>query len=285
MGRVSGKVAVISGAARGQGRSHALKLAGEGAEIIALDICADIASNAYALATPADLADTARDIEALGQRVEAIQVDVRDRAAVDEALGKAIGTFGRLDVVVANAGICPLGDQRPQDAFVDAVDVDLGGVLNLIHSSLRYLQSGASIIATGSLAAFLRGSVDNPATGPGGAGYSFSKRIVAEYIHELALQLAPVNIRANAVHPTNCNTPMLQSDVMYRVFRPDVEQPSRADAEAAFPAMNAMPVGFVEPDDISNAVLFLASDESRYVTGLQLRVDAGGFVKANPFHA
>ncbi len=284
MGRVSGKVVVISGAARGQGRSHALKMAAEGADIIALDICANIASNAYALATPDDLATTARDIEALGQRVEAIQVDVRDRGAVEEAIGKAVGTFGRLDVVVANAGICPLGVRRPQEAFVDAVDVDLGGVLNVIHASLRHLESGSSIIATGSLAAFLRGSVDNPASGPGGAGYGFAKRVIAEYIHELALQLAPVNIRANAVHPTNCNTAMLQSDVMYRIFRPDLEHPTREDAELAFPAMNAMPVGFVEPEDISNAVLFLASDESRYVTGQQLRIDAGGYVKANPFH-
>ncbi len=282
MGRVEGKVAFVTGAARGQGRSHALLLASEGADIIAVDICEDIASNKYPLSRPDDLAETARMIEALDRRVVTRQVDVRDRSAVGVAVAEGVAELGRLDIVVANAAICPLGPE-PAQAFIDAVDVNLTGVINTISATVGYLKAGSSIIATGSLAAFLPNTVDAGPAGPGGAGYGFAKRMVGAYINDLALQLAPSSIRANAVHPTNVNTPMLQSGPMYRIFRPDIENPTREDAELAFPAMNAMPVGYVEPIDISNVVLFLASDEARYVTGMQMRVDAGGYLKAVPY--
>ncbi|MFG3022362.1 mycofactocin-coupled SDR family oxidoreductase [Streptomyces sp. NPDC048254] len=282
MGRVEGKVALITGAARGQGRSHAVRLAEEGADIIAVDACADVASNGYPLATPDDLAETARQVEKAGRRVIARQADVRDPAGLRALVAEAVSELGGLHIVVANAGIAPLGP-GPVQAFADVVDINLGGTLNTVHAALPYLRAGASVIATGSVAAFLPGTTDTDAGGPGGAGYGLAKRVVAQYINDLAVQLAPRSIRANAVHPANCNTDMLQSDPMYRMFRPDLDQPTREDAEPAFHAMQAMPIPYVEPLDVSHAVLFLASDESRYVTGLQLKVDAGAVIKVQPW--
>jgi SDR family mycofactocin-dependent oxidoreductase len=284
MGRVDGKVAIISGAARGQGRSHARLLAAEGADIIAIDICADIETNDYPLARPEDLDETARLIEKEGRNVYTAIVDVRDRNAVADAVDAGVTEFGKLDIVVANAGIAPLTKGGRRQAFVDAVDVDLVGVLNLVHASLKHLTAGASIIATGSLAASLASqNTSGMDAGPGGAGYGFAKQVVAHYVNNLALQLAPEFIRVNAVHPTNVNTAMLHSPPMYAAFRPDLENPTREDAELTFPILNAMPVPYVEPEDISEAVLYLASDAARYVTGQQLRIDAGGAIKALPW--
>lgn len=284
MGRVDGKVAIISGAARGQGRSHARLLAAEGADIIAIDICADIETNDYPLARPEDLDETARLVEKEGRNAYTAIVDVRDRNAVADAIDAGVVELGKLDIVVANAGIAPLTKGGPRQAFVDAVDVDLLGVLNLVHASLKHLTAGASIIATASLAASLASqNTSGLDAGPGGAGYGFAKQIVAHYVNNLALQLAPEFIRVNAVHPTNVNTPMLHSAPMYAAFRPDLENPTREDAELTFPIINAMPVPYVEPEDISEAVLYLASDAARYVTGQQLRIDAGGAIKALPW--
>ena len=284
MGRVQDKVVVITGAARGQGRSHARLLAAEGADVIAIDLCVDIATNDYPLARPEDLDETARLVEKEGRRAYTVIADVRDRAALSAAVDAGVAEFGKLDIVLANAGIAPLTKGGPQQAFVDAVDVDLIGVLNLVHSSLKHLKAGASIIATGSLAASLSaGNTSGMDAGPGGAGYGFAKQVVSHYVNNLALQLAPEFIRVNAVHPTNVNTDMLHSEPMYKAFRPDLENPTREDAELTFPILNAMPVPYVEPEDISEAVLYLASDAARYVTGQQLRIDAGGFLKAVPW--
>jgi SDR family mycofactocin-dependent oxidoreductase len=284
MGRVQDKVVVITGAARGQGRSHARLLAAEGADIIAIDLCEDIATNDYPLATPEDLDETARLVEKEGRRAYTVIADVRDRVALSAAVDAGVAEFGKLDIVLANAGIAPLTKGGPQQAFVDAVDVDLIGVLNLVHSSLKHLKAGASIIATGSLAASLSaGNTSGMDAGPGGAGYGFAKQVVAHYVNNLALQLAPEFIRVNAVHPTNVNTDMLHSEPMYKAFRPDLENPNREDAELTFPFINAMPVPYVEPEDVSEAVLYLASDAARYVTGQQLRIDAGGALKAIPW--
>jgi SDR family mycofactocin-dependent oxidoreductase len=284
VGRVQDKVVVITGAARGQGRSHARLLAAEGADIIAIDLCEDIATNDYPLSRPEDLDETARLVEKEGRKCHTVIADVRDRAALSAAVDAGVAELGKLDIVVANAGIAPLTKGGPQQAFVDAVDVDLIGVLNLVHSSLKHLKAGASIIATGSLAASLSaGNTSGMDAGPGGAGYGFAKQVVSHYVNNLALQLAPEFIRVNAVHPTNCNTDMLHSEPMYKAFRPDLENPTREDAELTFPFLNAMPVPYVEPEDISEAVLYLASDAARYVTGQQLRIDAGGGVKALPW--
>jgi SDR family mycofactocin-dependent oxidoreductase len=284
MGRVAGKVVLISGAARGQGRSHAQLLAAEGADIIAVDLCADIPTNEYPLARPEDLDETARLVEKEGRSTYTAVADVRDRAALAAAIDAGVAQFGHLDVVVANAGIAPLTAGGPPQAFADAIDVDLVGVLNLVHASLKHLGAGASIVITGSLAAFL--ASQNSAgidAGPGGAGYGFAKQVVAHYTNDLALALAPNNIRVNAIHPTNCNTDMLHSPPMYRAFRPDLADPTRSDAELAFPALQVMPIPYIEPEDVSEVVLFLASDAARYMTGQQIRVDDGGFLRAKPW--
>ncbi|MEV8546899.1 mycofactocin-coupled SDR family oxidoreductase [Streptomyces sp. NPDC051572] len=282
MGRVADKVVFITGAARGQGRAHALALAAEGADIIGVDICADIATNGYALGTPEDLRETARLVEKAGRRMAYRTADVRDPGQLREALDAGVAELGgRLDAVVAQAGICPMGVPDPQ-AYLDAMAVDFNGVVHAVQAALPHLGEGASIVATGSLAALLPGAADSPETGPGGMGYTLGKRFVAQFINDLAVVVAPRKIRANAVHPTNCNTNMLNSDLMYRIFRPDLESPSREDALSAFPAMTAMGVPFVEPEDVAQAVLFLVSDESRYVTGMQMRVDAGGYVRNRP---
>jgi SDR family mycofactocin-dependent oxidoreductase len=284
MGRMTGKVVLISGAARGQGRSHARVLAAEGADIIAVDLCEDIETNEYPLARPEDLEETARLVEKEGRSAFTAIADVRDRPALSAAIDAGVAEFGHLDVVVANAGIAPLTAGLPPQAFVDAVDVDQIGVMNLVHASLKHLQAGASIIATGSVAAFMASmNTSGIDGGPGGAGYAFAKQIVAHYVNDFALVLAPKSIRMNAIHPTNCNTDMLHSPPMYRAFRPDLQNPTRDDAELSFPVIQAMPIPYVEPEDISEAVLFLASDASRYITGQQLRVDAGGFLKVKPW--
>lgn len=284
MGRMTGKTVLITGAARGQGREHAVKLAEEGADIVAIDLAEDIETNAYPLATPEDLEETVALVEKYDRRIVASRADVRDRVALKSAVAQGVAELGRLDGVVAQAGICPLGTEDPQ-AFVDAVAVNLVGVINTVDAAIPHLNDGASVVATGSLAAFVPGSTDNPAMGFGGLGYTYSKHGVASFIHDLAIVLAPRMIRANAVHPTNCNTDMLNSDIMYRQFRPDIEHPTRDDALVAFPAINALPIPYVEPGDVAAAVLFLLSDDSRFVTGLQLRVDAGAYVKARPLQA
>jgi SDR family mycofactocin-dependent oxidoreductase len=285
MGRVEGKVAFITGAGRGQGRSHAVRLAEEGADIIAVDICRDIASVTYPLANSDDLKETARLVEQHDRRVLTFEADVREAAQLRAAVEAGVSEFGHLDVVVAQAGISSLGGSPPMQAWSDVIDTNLIGTINAIQVALPHLQKGASIIATGSVAAFMARTIEpQPGADPGGAGYSYAKRALSDYVHELARALAPREIRANVVHPTNANTAMLHNDAMYKAFRPDLENPTREDAELSFPAQQAFPVPYIEPGDISNAVLYLASDEARFVTGLQLRVDAGAYLKLHSFH-
>jgi len=279
-GRLEGKVAFITGAARGQGRSHAVRLAEEGADIIAVDICRQIESNPYPLSTPEDLAETVMLVEKLDRRIVSFQADVRERDQLRDAVKAGVAELGRLDTVVANAGILPMamGQPDPMD-FIDAVDVDLIGVMNAVAVSLPHLPDGASIIVTGSTAGMMPNTTDNPQMGPGSAGYGWSKRILIGYVEQMGLHLAPRFIRVNAIHPTNCNTHLLHNEGLYAMFRPDIENPTREDVEPAFTTFQAMPIPYVEPLDISNLVLFLASDESRYITGQQIRVDAGSLLK------
>lgn len=282
MGRVDGKVVFITGAARGQGRSHAVRLAEEGATIVAVDICAPIESMNYPLATPEDLAQTVKEVEATGAKILAEQADVRDRSQLQAVVERAVAEFGRLDVVIANAGICPARDITLCSSFIDVVDVDLFGVQNTIAAALPHLQAGASIVVTGSTAGMIPGLTENVAPGAsGGVGYAYAKQAVARYVEVLALQLAPHMVRLNAIHPTNCDTHLLHNEDVYRAFRPDLEHPTREDAMPAFPAMQAMPIPFVDPVDISHLVVYLASDESRYMTGMNLRVDAGAMLKTS----
>lgn len=284
-GRVAGKVAFITGAARGQGRSHAIRLAEEGADIIAVDICKDYDTVGYAMATAEDLEETRNYVEKTGRRIVTAQADVRNEAELRGALEAGLAEFGKLDIVVAQAGIAAMKGEPAMQAWTDGINTNFVGTINAIQVALPHLKEGASIIATASAAALMDAhNKPNPGADPGGMGYMVSKRLISEYVHSLATELAVRGIRANVIHPTNCNTDMLQSEPMYRSFRPDLENPTRADAEPVFGVQQAMKVNFIEPVDISNAVLWLASEESRYVTGMQLRVDAGGYLKWYDYH-
>ncbi len=283
-GKLEGKVAFITGAARGQGRAHAIAMAREGADIIGIDICRDIPSNPYPLATPEDLADMERSVKETGRRVVTRVADVRERHELRDAVEAGLAELGRLDIVVANAGILPMAMGKPDPMqFVDASDVDLLGVMNTVAVSIPHLSTGSSIIVTGSTAGMIRGTTTSPDMGPGGSGYGWSKRIVMEYVEEMSLALAPQMIRVNAIHPTNCNTHLLQNDGMYSLFRPDLvaegKKPTREDAEPLFTLFQAMPIPYVEPEDMANLGVFLASEDSRYITGQQIRVDGGSLLK------
>jgi len=285
MGRVQGKVAFVTGAGRGQGRSHAVRLAEEGADIIAVDLCHNVATVRYPLATSDDLKETARLVEKLDRRIVAVEADVRERAQLIAALDRGIAELGRLDIVVAQAGILSQKAEQQLQAWTDVVDTNLIGIINAVHAALPHLTSGASVIATGSTAAYMNVlPMQQVGTDPGGVAYMVAKRLLSQFMHDLARELAPRQIRANVIHPTNVNTDMLHNEGMYRSFRPDLEAPTREDATPAFHVQQAMPIPWIEPVDISNAVLFLASDEARYVTGMQLRVDAGGYLKWYDFH-
>jgi len=285
VGRVAGKVAFITGAARGQGRSHAVRLAEEGADIIAVDFCTDFETIGYKMATPEDLEETKNYVEKTGRRCFTAQADVRDAAALAAALEAGIAELGKLDIVVAQAGIAGMKGQPPLQAWTDVINVNLVGTINAVQVALPHLKEGASIVATASAAALMDAhNKPNPGADPGGMAYMTSKRMISQFMHDMATELSPRGIRANVIHPTNCNTNMLQSEPMYRSFRPDLENPELKDAEPVFYVQQAMKVPWVEPIDISNAVLWLASDESRFVTGMQLRVDAGGYLKWYDYH-
>jgi len=285
VGRVSGKVAFITGAARGQGRSHAIRLAEEGADIIAVDYCTDFSTIGYKMATPEDLEETKNYVEKTGQRCFTAQADVRDATALATALEAGIAELGKLDIVVAQAGIAGMKGQPPLQAWTDVINVNLVGTINAVQVALPHLKEGAAIVATASAAALMDAhNKPNPGGDPGGMAYMTSKRMISQFMHDMATELSPRGIRANVIHPTNCNTDMLQSEPMYRSFRPDLPSPELKDAEPAFYVQQAMKVPWVEPVDISNAVLWLVSDEARFVTGMQLRVDAGGYLKWYDYH-
>lgn len=277
MGRVEGKVAFITGAARGQGRSHALRLAQEGADIIAIDACEDQPNIPYPGATEADLAETVRQVEALDRRIIATKADVRDYDALKAAVDDGVAQLGRLDIVSANAGIGVTPrqtDDIPEEVWKDMLDVNLSGVWRAAKVAIPHIKAGGrggSIILTSS-AAGLRAYANAGA-------YVSAKHGVVGLMRTLALELAPDFIRVNSIHPTQVDTDMIQNEATYRLFRPDLEHPTREDFAPASQTMNALPIPWVESIDISNAVLFLASDEARYVTGVTLSVDAGSNIK------
>lgn len=262
-----------------------MRLAEEGADIIAVDLCEDISTIGYAMSRPEDPEETARLVEKTGRRIVTAQADVRDVAQLRTAVDSGVAEFGKLDIVIAQAGVAGMKGEPQIQAWCDVIDTNLIGTINAIQVSLPHLGDGASIVATGSTAALMDTSkIDNPGSDLGGMAYVHSKRALTNYVYDLATHLAPRGIRANIVHPTNCNTAMLQSEPMYRSFRPDLANPTRADAEPAFGVQQAMRIPYVEPEDISNAILYLVSDEARYVTGVQLRVDGGGYLKWYDYH-
>ena len=282
--RLTGKVALVTGAARGQGRSHAVALAREGADVIALDLCGPIPSiTGYPPSSEADLAETVRLVEGLDRRIIARVVDVRERTNMAVAVGDAVGELGRLDVVVANAGVVSIAKDSDVSTFIDTMSVNFGGVLNTVDSAWPHLTAGASIIAIGSMAAMMdSGGIGASSDAPvGAAAYSESKRDVARLVHHLAIAAGRNGIRVNAIHPGNVGTQMFLNDDLYRAFRPDLDIPTQDDAMLTSLRMHVMPTATLDPEDISNAVVFLASEESRYITGLQMSVDAGGRLRTS----
>jgi NAD(P)-dependent dehydrogenase (short-subunit alcohol dehydrogenase family) len=256
-------------------------LAEEGADIIAVDLCAPIASMNYPNASPEDLEQTVKEVEARGRKIVARQGDVRLRESLRAVLDEGLGIFRRVDVIVANAGILPGRDETLCSGFVDATDVDMIGAMNTVAVALPHLSAGASIIITGSTAGMIKGTTEMMGSS-GGVGYAWAKQTMIRYVEVLALQLAGSMIRMNGVHPTNCDTDLLHNVDVYRAFRPDLENPTREDVMPALPFMQAMPIPYIDPLDVSNLVAFLASDHSRYITGMNIRIDAGAMLKAPP---
>jgi SDR family mycofactocin-dependent oxidoreductase len=271
-GRLEGKVAFITGAARGQGRSHAVRLAEDGADIIAVDVPKPISNLPYETATAADLAETVRLVERAGRRIVAAEADVRDLGALETAVQAGVAKFGRLDIVLANAGIsapAPTLDMS-EATWQTMIDINLTGVWKTVKAAAPHVISGGrggSIVITSSLAAIV--------VQPNIAHYSAAKGGLIQLSNVLSKELAPQGIRVNTVHPGTVLTDMVLNEPTFRLFRPDLAHPTQADFEAVAQTMTAMPTTAVEPIDISNAVLYLVSDEGRYVTGTTHVVSAG----------
>jgi len=276
-GRVEGKVAFITGAARGQGRSHAVRLAQEGADIIAVDVCQQIRGVPFPMSTPDDLKETVRLVEEQDRRIVAAQADVRDYAALKAAVDDGVAQLGRLDIVVANAGIGnggkPLAETDEQ-TWQDMIDVNLTGVWLTTKAAIPHMIAGGQ---GGSIV--LTSSVGGLKAHPNVGNYVAAKHGVVGIMRTLVLELAQYRIRVNSVHPTQVNTPMVMNESTFRMFRPDLDNPTRDDFAPISQMINLLPVPWVEPEDISNAVLFLSSDEGRYITGVPLPIDAGALIK------
>jgi SDR family mycofactocin-dependent oxidoreductase len=276
-GRVEGKVAFVSGAARGQGRSHAVRLAQEGADIIAIDICGPIDNLAYPHSTPEDLAATADLVKNLDRRIVTAQVDVRDYDELKAAVDGGVEQLGRLDIIVANAGVGTDGRKLHkirENVWQDMIDINLSGVWHTVKAGVPHILSGGrggSIVLTSSVG----GQKAYQNTGH----YIAAKHGVIGLMRAFAVELGPQMIRVNSVLPTQVSTTMLMNDSTFRLFRPDLPNPGPDDFAPISQMMHTLPVPWVDPIDISNAVLFLASDESRYVTGVSLPVDAGSLLK------
>lgn len=275
MGRVEGKVALITGAARGQGRSHAIRLAEEGADIIAVDIAGQVHTASGQPATPDDLAITVKEVEALGRRIISVQADVRDQGALDAAVAAGLAEYGKIDIVVANAGVINYGPlaEVQEDQWQTLLDVNLTGVWHTAKATIPALIAsapGSALILTASV-----GSLKGAA---GSGAYISAKHGVIGLMRTLAIELAPNAVRVNCVAPGNVNTEMLVNEETMRRFLPDVENPTSEQFGEVAKAFHTMDVPWVEPRDISHAVLFLASDEARYVTGIALPVDAGALL-------
>jgi len=276
MGRVEGKVAFITGAGRGQGRSHAVCLAAEGADIVAVDVCQNAPTVPYALASADDLAVTAKEVEALGRRIITAEADVRDTAALARVAERAMAEFGRLDIVCANAGIWSGGMllDLSEETWQEMIDVNLTGVWKTIKATVPHIVAGGkggSVILTSS-AGGLRGY---HSTGH----YSAAKHGVVGIMRTLALELAPHMIRVNSLHPGSVGTDMILNDFARDYFLAGSEDSSVEAFATNAQAHNVLPIPWVKPRDISEAVVYLASDAARYVTGVTLPIDAGNLLK------
>ncbi|ORV56484.1 3-ketoacyl-ACP reductase [Mycobacterium florentinum] len=275
-GRLEGKVAFITGAARGQGRAHAVRFAEEGADIIAVDICQQIDSVAYPLGCPEDLDETVNLVEKTGRRIVAGQADVRDFERLGSVLADGVAELGRLDFVLANAGVAPgFGLAEPTvSSYLDAIDVLLNGVYCTIEATLPHLlahHDGGAIVITSSAAGFKSVSRDFDTRNPGLAGYTAAKHGVIGLMRYYATTLAEKEIRVNSVHPTGVATPMVHNDVFDKYLE---QHPAFATAFT-----NLLPVSVIDPEDVSEAMLYLCAKSGRYITGTTLSVDAGILLK------
>ncbi len=271
MGRVEGKVAFITGAARGQGRSHAVRLAEEGADIVAVDLCGDIDTVPYGLGTEADLDETRQLVENQDGRIIARQADVRDTDSMSRVLADATAELGRLDIVVANAGITSAATaaEMSDQTWQDVIDVDLTGVWKTTKAAIPYLNDGGSIVITSSVVGIK--------SAPNIVHYAAAKQGLTGVMQVLAQELAGRWIRVNTVHPSTVHTPMIHNQMTYDLFLPEHESPGREDFLKLADDLQLLPCGVMDPVEISNAVLFLASEEARCITGVTLPVD-GGFL-------
>ncbi|MFR9803728.1 mycofactocin-coupled SDR family oxidoreductase [Pseudonocardia sp. RS010] len=271
--RLSGKVALISGVARGQGRSHAVALAAEGADIIGFDICGPVQAQGAPPASGADLAETVRLVEKLDRRIVTAELDVRDHDAVEHFVAEAAAELGGLDIVVANAGIngpgVTVAETRHED-WRSVIDTNLTGTYNTVKAALPPLlagsRGGSITLVSSSLA--LRPGLHFGA-------YTTTKHGIVGLMETLALELGGQSVRVNSVHPTGVRTDLFLNPATYRLFRPDLERPTLDDAMLAFHDLNVLPIPWIEADDVSNLVVFLATDEARYITGASIPVNAG----------
>jgi len=276
MGNLDGQVALVTGAARGQGRSHALTLARAGADVVICDVAAQLPTVPYPLATMADLEQTRRLVEDLDRRCIAIKADVRSGEQMRGVAELAMAEFGRIDILVANAGIESYGRawELSEAQWDEMIGVCLSGVWQSCKAAIPQMIAGGrggAIVITSSVAG-LKGLAND-------AHYSAAKHAVVGLMRSLAIELAPHKIRVNTLHPSSVDTPIIRNQATYTLFsggRPDA---SEEQVLPAFQALNLLPIPWMEPEDISNAVLWLVSDAARYLTGVTLPVDAGLMVK------
>ncbi|HEY4006502.1 MAG TPA: mycofactocin-coupled SDR family oxidoreductase [Pseudonocardia sp.] len=272
MGRIEGKVALVTGAARGMGRSHAVRLAQEGADIVAVDLCASLDTAPYPGASSQDLDLTTQLVEQFDRRIIARQVDVRDSKAMQAVVDESIAELDHIDIVCANAGIASFGFswELSDEAWQEIIDVNLTGAWKTAKAVIPHMierGQGGSIIFISSVA----GLIGVPTM----AHYTASKHGVVGLMRALAVELARHDVRVNTVNPGNVDTPMVDNAPTRQIFMPDLRDPTREDAERIMKEMSALPVSWLDPREVSNAVLFLASDEARHITGITLPVDAG----------
>jgi SDR family mycofactocin-dependent oxidoreductase len=273
---LEGKVAFITGVARGQGRAHAVRLAREGADIIGVDICADIPTMTYPNASEADLAETVALVEKEGRRIVARKADVRDYAALSAAFQEGLDAFGRLDIIICNAGIIRMGEESGDFLadWQDVIDTNLTGVFHTVRAALPAMREGGrggSIVITSSTAG-LKGSASLNSSG---CAYTAAKRGIVGLMQNFANELAPESIRVNTIHPTGVRSGMTQNEAMARLFA----QAAEGGQNQISGMTNALPIEMLEPEDIANAVAFLVSDEAKFITGVQWPLDAGFAVR------
>ena len=278
MGLVDGKVALVTGAGRGQGRSHALRLAAEGADVIAVDIAANgVETISYALASEEDLDSTVKEVQAMGRRAVKAVADFRSLPALQQAVDTGLSELGKIDIVCANAGIgsWAVSWEMTAQQWQDMIDINLTGVFNTARAALPSMVErgqGGSVVLTSSTAG-LRAYANT-------AHYTAAKHGVIGLMKVLAQEAGPHSIRVNAVCPTTVRTPLVINDSTFELFAPHLENPTEDDVREPFESLNILPgVAWLEPGDVSDAVLFLCSDAAKYITGVALPIDAGNIVK------